>query len=215
MKIVIATKNKGKIREIRNFFSSLPEIEWLTFEDLKNFPDIDEGSINFTENATLKAKSISEFTNTVTLADDSGLVVDALYGKPGVKSSRYAGEDATDKENRQKLLAELENCNSIKDRTARFVCEMVLWDPVKGLLKTSSGVCEGCIGFTEKGSGGFGYDSIFIPDGYNNKTMAELSQHEKNVISHRGKALKNMSVFLKYCIKKPYFYPNQNVLILF
>jgi XTP/dITP diphosphohydrolase len=197
VKIVIATKNKGKIKEIKGFFHNLPEVEWLTFEDFENFPDIDEGSINFVENATLKAKSISEFTNTITLADDSGLVVDALCGKPGVKSSRYAGENATDEENRQKLLGELGNCNSLKDRTARFVCEMILWDPGKGLLKTSSGVCEGCIGFTEKGSGGFGYDSIFIPSDYNNKTMAELSQHEKNVISHRGKALKNLKNFLK------------------
>jgi len=197
MKIVIATKNKGKIREIKSFFANLPEIEWLTFKDFENYPDIDEGSINFIENATLKAKSISEFTNTITLADDSGLVVDALCGEPGVKSSRYAGETATDEENRQKLLGELENCNSFKDRTARFVCKMILWDPGKGLLKTSSGVCEGCIGFTEKGSGGFGYDCLFIPNGYNNKTMAELSQQEKNLISHRGKALKNLKKFLK------------------
>ena len=114
-----------------------------------------------------------------------------------VKSSRYAGENATDEENRQKLLKELGNCNSLKDRTARFVCEMILWDPGKGLLKTSSGVCEGCIGFTEKGSGGFGYDCLFIPRGYDNKTMAELSQYEKNTISHRGKALKNLKNFLK------------------
>jgi XTP/dITP diphosphohydrolase len=196
MKIVIATKNKGKIREIKSFFSNLPQIGWLTFEDFANFPDIEEGSVNFIENATLKAKSISEFTNTITLADDSGLVVDALCGEPGVKSSRYAGEDATDEENRQKLLGELEGYNSLKDRTARFVCEMILWDPVKGLLKTSSGVCEGYIGFTEKGSGGFGYDCLFIPAGYNDKTMAEFSQHEKNTISHRGKALKDLSIFL-------------------
>ena len=196
MKIVIATKNKGKIREIKSFFNNLPEIEWLTFEDFENFPDIDEGNINFIENAKLKAKSISEFTNIVCLADDSGLIVDALSGEPGVKSSRYAGENATDEENRQKLLDKLESFNSLKDRTARFICELILWDPGKGLLKTSSGVCEGCIGFTEKGSGGFGYDSIFIPIGYDNKTMAELSQHEKNMISHRGKALKNLKNFL-------------------
>ena len=197
MKIVIATKNKGKIKEIKSFFTNLSEVEWLTFEDFENFPYVDEGGINFVENATLKAKLISEFTNTVTLADDSGLVVDALCREPGVKSSRYAGENATDEENRQKLLDELGKCNSLKDRTARFVCEMILWDPKKGLLKTSSGVCEGCIGFTEKGSGGFGYDCLFIPRGYDNKTMAELSQHEKNEISHRGKALKNLKNFLK------------------
>jgi len=197
MKIVIATKNKGKIREIESCFAGLPEIEWLTFEDFENFPDIDEGNISFLENATLKAKSISEFTNAITIADDSGLVVDALDGRPGVKSSRYAGENATDEENRQKLLDELKNCNYPEDRTARFVCEMILWDPVKGLMKSSSGVCEGSIGFTEKGSGGFGYDSIFIPNDYN-RTMAELSQHEKNVISHRGKALNNLKNFFNF-----------------
>jgi XTP/dITP diphosphohydrolase len=196
MKIVIATKNKGKIREIKNFFANLPQIEWLTFEDFKNFPDIEEGSVNFVENATIKAKSISEFTNTIALADDSGLAVDVLCGKPGVKSSRYAGEDATDKENRQKLLDELDGYNSLKDRTARFVCEMILWDPMKGLLKTSSGVCEGYIGFKEKGSEGFGYDSLFIPKCYNDKTMAELTQDEKNIISHRGEALKDLNTFL-------------------
>lgn len=197
MKIVIGTKNKGKIREIKSFFTNLPEVEWLTFEDFDNFPDVDEGSISFIENATLKAKSISEHTNTITIADDSGLVVDALGGEPGVESSRYAGENANDEENRQKLLGKLENCNSLKDRTARFVCEMILWHPEKGLVKASSGVCEGCIGFKEKGSGGFGYDRLFIPGGYDNKTMAELSEHEKNLISHRGKALKNLKKFLK------------------
>src|SRR4030043_1464756 len=181
MKIVIATKNKGKIKEIKSFLANLQEVEWLTFEDFESFPDIDEGSVSFIENATLKAKSISEFTNTVTLADDSGLVVDALSGEPGVKSSRYAGENATDEENRQKLLGELGNCNSLRDRRARFVCEMILWDPGKGLLKTSSGFCEGCIGFAEKGSGGFGYDCIFIPSDYDNKTKAEISQNAKNV----------------------------------
>lgn len=197
MKIVIATKNKGKIREIKSFFINLPQIEFLTFKDFENFPDIDEGSTNFIENAALKAKSISEFTNFVTLADDSGLVVDALRGEPGVKSSRYAGEKATDEENRQKLLGKLSGLNSLKDRTARFVCEMILWGPEKGLLKSVSGICEGYIGFKEKGSEGFGYDSIFIPKSCDNKTMAELSQQEKNVISHRGKALKNLKKFLK------------------
>lgn len=203
MKIVIATKNKGKIREIKSFFANLPQIEWLTFEDFENFPDIEEGSINFVENATLKAKSISEFTNTITLADDSGLVVDVLCGEPGVKSSRYAGENATDEENRRKLLSELYSYNSLKDRKARFVCEMILWDPVKGLLRTSSGICEGFIGFAEKGLGGFGYDCLFIPAGCNDKTMAELSQYEKNIISHRGKALKDLNTFLIDKASKP------------
>jgi len=198
-KIAIATKNKGKIREIKNFFNDFKDIEWLTFKDFKNFPDIEEGSISFLENAKIKAKNIAEFTGVITLADDSGLMVDALNGAPGVKSSRYSGPDTTDKTNRIKLLDELAEINSIKERRARFVCRMVLWDPKKRLLHETSGICEGYIGFDEKGTNGFGYDCIFIPEGYK-KTMAELSQKEKNEISHRGKALQNLAGFLKKLI---------------
>jgi XTP/dITP diphosphohydrolase len=199
LKITIATKNKGKIREIKNFFNDFKDIEWLTFKDFKNFPDIEEGSISFLENARIKAKNIAEFTGVITLADDSGLMVVALNGAPGVKSSRYSGPDATDKINRIKLLGELAKINSARERRARFVCRMVLWDPKKGLLHETSGICEGYIGFDEKGTNGFGYDCIFIPEGYK-KTMAQLSQKEKNKISHRGKALQNLAGFLKKLI---------------
>ena len=203
MEIVIASKNKGKIKEIRHFFSSslLPQniqkIKWLSFEDFEDFPDVDEGSESFTGNAMLKAQQIAEFTGKTALADDSGLEVDALGGNPGVTSSRYAGPGATDEENRKKLLAELKEIGLIKKRSARFKCVMVLCSPGNNFINISEGVCEGKIGFAEEGENGFGYDSIFIPEGFS-KTMAELSNSEKNSISHRGKALEELAKFLKF-----------------
>ncbi|MFZ3106174.1 MAG: non-canonical purine NTP pyrophosphatase, partial [Candidatus Hydromicrobium sp.] len=127
LQIVIASKNTGKIKEIRSFYHDLIRVEWLTFKDFKKFPDVGEKGSSFLENARLKARSISLHTNKITLADDSGLEVDFLGGRPGVKSSRYTGVDVTDKQNRDKLLKEMENARKISDRTARFVCSMVLW----------------------------------------------------------------------------------------
>lgn len=195
LQIVIASKNTGKIKEIRSFSNDSLNVEWLTFKDFKKFPDIGEKGSSFLENARLKARSISLHTNKITLADDSGLEVDFLGGRPGVKSSRYTGVDATDKQNRDKLLKEMENARKISDRTARFVCSMVLWNPGKGSIFETRGICEGFIGFEEKGTGGFGYDCIFIPTGYK-KTMAQLTQKEKNNISHRGKALEALYRFI-------------------
>ena len=195
MQIVIASKNTGKIKEIKSFYYDLLKVEWLTFKDFKKFPDVKEKSNDFLENARLKARSISLYTNKITLADDSGLEVDFLKGEPGVKSSRYSGADATDKQNRDKLLKEMENARKISERAARFVCSMVLWDPEKGSIFETRGICEGFIGFEEKGTGGFGYDCIFITSGYK-RTMAQLTQNEKNRISHRGKALKAVYRFI-------------------
>lgn len=195
MQIVIASKNTGKIKEIRSFYKNTPGIEWLTFKDFKNFPDIKEEGKTFKENAGLKACGISLYTGKITLADDSGLEVDFLGGRPGVLSSRYSGENATDKQNRDRLLKELENVKKTGERSARFVCSMVLWHPEKGSIFETRGICEGFIGFEEKGSGGFGYDCIFIPSGYN-KTMAELTEEEKNKVSHRGRALKALHEFI-------------------
>ena len=195
LQIVIASKNIGKIKEIKSFSNVSLNVEWLTFKDFKKFPDVGEKDNDFLENARLKARSISLHTNKITLADDSGLEVDFLEGRPGVKSSRYSGADATDKQNRDKLLKEMENAKKISDRTARFVCSMVLWDPGKGSIFETRGVCEGFIGFEGKGTGGFGYDCIFIPTGYK-KTMARLTQKEKNNISHRGEALRALYKFI-------------------
>ncbi len=196
-RIIIATKNKGKIREIKHFFKDLKNIKWQTYEDFDCFPEVKEGDISFFENAKTKARLISEFTNTATLADDSGLAVDALNGAPGVISSRYAGKNAADSDNRRKLLLGLKKIDNPEMRIARFICNMVLWDPDQGMVASTKGICEGKIGFDERGSGGFGYDCIFIPAG-SKKTMAELSQDEKNKISHRGRALKEM----KPCLEK-------------
>ncbi len=195
MQIVIASKNTGKIKEIKSFCNDVVKVKWLTFKDFNGFPEIAEGSDSFLENAKIKAEGISLYTGKITLADDSGLEVDFLGGRPGVKSSRYSGENATDKQNRDKLLKELDNAKKISERTARFLCSMVLWDPEKGFIFEARGTCEGSIGFEEKGSGGFGYDCIFIPSGYN-KTMAQLDPEEKNRISHRGRALKALYEFI-------------------
>jgi len=195
MEIVIASKNKGKISEIINYDDTISKIDWLTFEDFEDIPDIEETGDSFLDNAIIKAEGISKFTGKTALADDSGLIVDALGGKPGICSSRFAGLYATDKENRDKLLDELKNIKDPDRRTARFVCSMILWDESKGLIFKTDGVCEGSIGFEEKGSGGFGYDSIFIPVKYD-RTMAELNDREKNEISHRGMALADFYDFI-------------------
>lgn len=188
MEIVIASKNNGKIEEIKTYRDSANGIKWLTYKDFEGFPDVEETGDSFLDNAIIKARSIAEHTGKPALADDSGLIVDAIDGKPGVKSSRYAGPDATDKKNRVKLLNALENIKDKSKRTARFICSMILWDPDDGLIFKTDGVCEGMIGFKEKGNRGFGYDCIFIPSGYD-RTMAQLGNSEKNRISHRGIAL--------------------------
>ena len=194
MEIVIATKNQGKIEEIRGY-EACSGVHWLTFKDFGDFPEVEETGTSFLDNAIIKARAVSKFTGKAALADDSGLIVDALGGRPGVYSSRYAGPEATDKENRDKLLEAMKSVTEPSKRSARFVCSMVLWSPKKGLVFKTEGICEGKIGFEEKGEGGFGYDCIFTPEGYQ-KTMAELDSKEKNTISHRGKALLDFCDFI-------------------
>jgi XTP/dITP diphosphohydrolase len=193
--LVIATKNNGKMKEINHFLKDL-SIKLFSLNDFNDLPEIIEDGKNFKENSIKKAKITAESLKKLSLADDSGLEVDFLGGSPGVYSSRYSGENATDKSNRQKLLSELAVVKDISKRTARFICHLVLWDPQKGLLFETDGICEGKISFNETGSGGFGYDCIFIPNGFD-VTMAELNEDTKNKISHRGKALKDFSDFLK------------------
>jgi XTP/dITP diphosphohydrolase len=193
--LVIATKNKGKIREINRFLKDL-NINLLSLNDFNDLPEIIEDGKNFKENSIKKAEITANALKKLSLADDSGLEVDFLGGRPGVYSSRYSGKNATDKSNRTKMLSELAEIKDISKRTARFVCHLVLLDPRKGLLFETDGICEGKISFKETGSGGFGYDCIFIPEGFD-VTMAELSEDEKNKISHRGKALKNFADFLQ------------------
>jgi len=195
-RLVIATGNTHKTEEIRKLLG--PYIQ--TIEDLKSYPEIgeiDEIGLNFEENATLKASAVGDFLgeNSLVLSDDSGLEVVALSGEPGVYSARYAGENASDDENRKKLLRKLNEIDpNMSDWSASFKCVMTL---VKGSekLATFEGSVQGTICDVERGENGFGYDSIFIPQGYEN-TFAELPSEIKNSISHRSQALEALKKWL-------------------
>lgn len=183
--IVLATQNKGKIAEMTLALAKLP-LTVLSLSDFGYIPEAVENGASFVENALLKAKHYAQFTGKACLADDSGLEVDALHGAPGIYSARFAGETANDDANNQKLLTALANVPT-EQRTARFRCVLAFVDTDGGAV-TADGVCEGRIGEEKRGVGGFGYDCLFyVPE--LNKTMAEISKHEKNAISHRGQAL--------------------------
>lgn len=190
--LLIATSNLGKLREVRSHFNSLG----ITLRDLTEFPNIiqpEETGATFEENAVLKAKYYSCETRLWTLADDSGLEVDALGGKPGVYSARYAGENATDSKRVSFLLNELKDIKEEK-RKARFRCVLAFCSPDGILTKITTGVCEGKIASEPKGLHGFGYDPVFIPFGFD-KTFGELPPEIKQKISHRAKALASFSTF--------------------
>jgi len=184
MKFVLATANPGKIREMQEVLSAF-DIELVTRKELGIELEIQETGSTFLENALLKAKAICEVTGLPAIADDSGFIVDALNGRPGVDSSSYGGEGLSAKQRCEYLLEELKN---VKVRRAKFVCTIVCAYP-DGEVLVSEGECLGEIVNHPRGSGGFGYDPVFLADGYD-KTMAELSHEEKNSISHRGKALR-------------------------
>jgi XTP/dITP diphosphohydrolase len=187
-RVVVATKNLGKLAEIRSTLH-FPGWEFVTAEDLGLVaPDVVEDGETFTDNALIKAFAYRQAFGLPALADDSGLVVDALGGDPGVRSARYSGEGATDASNNKKLLTALEGVSDA-ERTARFQCAMVYVDE-RSMPTAACGVCEGRIGQFAVGSGGFGYDPLFLPFETSGRTMAELDVAEKNAISHRGKALR-------------------------
>ena len=184
MKIVFASRNEGKVKEIESMLKGT-EIELVSLNSYTNLPEIVEDGISFLENALKKAKIISELTGETVLADDSGLQVDFLKGEPGIYSSRYAEEGATDKENNAKLLAQLKNIPARK-RTASFQCVLVLYKK-DGSYDSFHGKWSGQIIDEARGSNGFGYDPIFwVPE--LNKTAAELPAEIKNKVSHRGQA---------------------------
>jgi XTP/dITP diphosphohydrolase len=188
--IVIATTNQGKAKEFADLLGGVFE-KIASLNNYDSFPNIVEDGKTFGENALKKARAIAIFTKKTTLADDSGLEVEALEGRPGILSSRYAGENAGDKENIKKLLKELKG---ITDRNARFVCNLALVFP-GGQEIVVEGNCEGIILDKPRGGGGFGYDPLFfLPE--LNKTMAELSPQEKNMISHRGRAVKALIMYI-------------------
>ena len=185
MQLVLATNNKGKIKEIKQLLADLP-ITILTADDFLEFPDIEETGETFAENALLKANAIAEFCDLPALADDSGLEVDALDGAPGVYSARYAGEDGNPVNNNNKLIKELKNIPEEK-RTARFKCVIAInWGD--GTTDTVEGSVEGVIAEDIAVGNGFGYDPVFYyPPA--KKRFSEMSMEEKNAVSHRGKAL--------------------------
>jgi len=193
MQLVLATRNRGKIREIKYILSDFP-IEIKSLLDFPNIPEIEETGNTFEENALIKAKTVAKLTGLPALADDSGLAVDCLNGAPGVYSARYAGEGADDKKNNEKLLRELEGI-PLERRGAAFVCVIALCIP-KGNCYIEEGKCKGVISLSPRGSYGFGYDPIFFLPDYG-KTMAELPLEVKNQISHRYKALKKIKSLIR------------------
>ena len=194
--IIFATGNTGKMREIRSILADLG-VPVLSMKEAEIQADIEENGTSFEENAMIKARAVAaavEAKGSVILADDSGLEIDALNGEPGIYSARYLGEDTPYDVKNRELIRRLEGVPEDR-RTARFVCAIaaVLAD---GREFTVRGVIEGRIGYEQKGQGGFGYDPIFYVPEYG-KTTAEMSPEEKNLISHRGKALMLMKEVLK------------------
>lgn len=192
--VIIATNNAHKVEEIETALS-FKGWEFKTLKEAGIVSNPEETGTTFVENARIKAKAAHEISGLATLADDSGLIVDALDGAPGVYSSRYSGKEGDDAANNAKLLRELSQVPA-EQRSARFACNLVFIDE-DGTETDAEGFIEGFIGFEERGEEGFGYDPLFYPDEFNGeKSLAEVSQAEKNAISHRGNALRNLKKLL-------------------
>lgn len=189
--VVLATGNQGKVKEFLRLLEGVFE-NVISLKELDDPPEVIEDGVTFRDNALKKAREIAEYSGKLTLADDSGLEVEALDGRPGIYSARYSGSNATDKSNIVKLLDEL---GDNENRKARFVCVLALVNP-NGEELIVDGYCEGEILTVEKGEGGFGYDPVFyLPD--MDKTMAEIDPELKNQISHRSNALKKLKIKLE------------------
>ena len=196
--VIIATKNPGKAREFEEIFSSRG-IAVRTLLDFPELPEVEETGTTFEENATLKAEAVSQALNKMVIGDDSGLIVDALEGRPGIFSARYAGEPKNDQNNTDKVLLELQGVPEEK-RTARFYCALAIALPGQE-TNTVSGTCEGRILAERRGTNGFGYDPVFyVPE--KGLSMAELSSEEKNQLSHRANALKKLDVLLDTILER-------------
>ncbi|MGZ8626804.1 MAG: RdgB/HAM1 family non-canonical purine NTP pyrophosphatase [Actinomycetota bacterium] len=192
-RLAMATQNLHKIREIRLICSDWP-VEWVTVETHEGlWPDVEEPHDTYLHNALEKAHAVAQALGVPAVADDSGLEVDALGGAPGLRSARYAGEGATDADNRRQLLAALRGIPGA-GRSARFRCvAAVAWPDGQELH--AEGACEGVLETKERGSGGFGYDPLFVPEGWG-RTMAELDPPDKDRISHRGRAFRALRELL-------------------
>lgn len=193
LRIIFATGNQGKMREIRDIMSDL-DAEILSMKEAGIEADIEEDGKTFEENAVIKAKAVAAFTDAIVLADDSGLEIDYLNKEPGIYSARYLGEDTPYSVKNKNLIERLAGVPDEK-RTARFVCAIAAVMP-GGEIVTTRGVIEGRIGYEEKGDNGFGYDPIFFVPEYG-VTTAQLTEDEKNRISHRGRALSAMKTELR------------------
>jgi XTP/dITP diphosphohydrolase len=200
MRILVATRNAGKLREYERLLADVPGLVLETMASLSQPIEVAEDQDTFHGNALAKATEIAALAGIPCLADDSGLEVDALGGQPGVRSARYSGEDATDAQNNEKLLRQLADVPAEK-RTARFRCAIAVVDADGQALAATEGTCEGRIGQEPRGTHGFGYDPLFVPDGYT-KTMAELGLETKNQISHRAKAAAKLVPLLRQ-LQKP------------
>lgn len=192
--LLVATRNEGKLRELRQLLTDLPFVLF-GLDDFPAIEPVSETGSTFVENASLKASGYARQAGILTMADDSGLEVDALGGNPGVLSARYAGEAASDGARVVKLLAQLSNIELSK-RTARFVSAIAIAGSDGLILNVSLGICEGQIALAPRGTLGFGYDPVFIPRTYNS-TFAELEPEIKNQISHRARALQGARDYLQ------------------
>lgn len=200
MKVLVATHNKGKVAEFAEMLADL-RLDWLTLDEVGVTHDVEETGQTFRENAILKAQAYAAATGLLTLADDSGLEVDALDGAPGVYTARYGGPALTTHAQRYHLL--LENMRHIpwEQRTARFRCVIVLAAGTGDILGEAQGVCEGYIAYEPAGSGGFGYDPVFYVS-EKGVTMAELESAVKHTLSHRGQALWHIEPLLRRTLGK-------------
>jgi len=194
MKILIATTNEGKIAEFRSLLSD-ERLEFIGLDAFSDIPDVEETGNTFAENAKLKAVSYSSYFGLHTLADDSGLEVEALNGRPGVFSARYGGVKI-DYAAKIRLLLDEINAAEKRSRTASFVSHIVFASPDGDVLFEAEGVCEGSIALEPKGSNGFGYDPVFIPDGFD-QTFGELSDDVKQKVSHRAHAIAKIMRYLR------------------
>ena len=194
MTIVLATTNKKKVEEMKRMFDGFG-ISFITLDSFPDFPEVLEDGKTFRANALKKARAVSKFTGYPAVADDSGLEVGAIDGAPGVFSARYAGDKAKDSDNVKKLLREMRPLSRRTDRAARFVCCIAFATP-EGGYKTFTGYVRGIIGKKRKGFNGFGYDPVFYPEGHD-RTFAEMTDLEKDRLSHRGRAMRKFYRYLK------------------
>jgi len=200
MKLVVASTNVHKIREYRSMLKKVPGLDLFSLLDYPGYLPPAEDGDSFEANAAIKAERAAKELGVWALADDSGLVVPALGGAPGIHSARYAGPTATDRENRRKLLLEMRDLTD-PERQAYFECCIVLCSP-EGIMKCVRGCCEGFILHEERGRYGFGYDPIFVKHEYR-KTFAELDEDVKNRISHRRKAIDKILLYLEALAQQP------------